>query len=210
MLCRSIHFESPKAQIVQQKVTEFHKSLDTFRINQEAKLRELVYPFVKYAKANNITTSIESYYLWKKFFVNNPNYNLVHDIEEHFGTSFSVYLSSLRANNFEYSEIAKQVFSPLFHINNHTNYSVIDIHTDYLTSMCSKRVPELHSYLSQRKRTNFTGDKFNAEPYDERHEEFNKRGLNLFNIRSVEDFEKAFLLVDEYTAMRGMCFDYEC
>ena len=60
-LCKSVHFESPKAQIVQQKVTDFHKSLDTFRISYEAKLRELAYPFVQYAIEHNVSTSIESY-----------------------------------------------------------------------------------------------------------------------------------------------------
>ena len=205
-LCRSIHFESPKAQYVQQKVKDFHKSMDTLRISQEAKLRELAYPFVKYARAKKVTTSIDSYYMWKKFFVTNPNYKLVHDIEEIYGTSLSLYHSSLRANNFEYSEMAKKVFSPLFHVNNNINYSVMDIHTEYLTTVCSRDVPELHDYLALRKSTNFTGDKFNAEPYDERHEEFNKRGLNMFNIRSIEDFQKAFLLVDEYSEMKDNCF----
>ena len=47
--------------------------------------------------------------------------------------------------------------------------------------------------------TNIIGDPFNAEPYDKRHEEYNKRGLNLFNVKTVEDFEKAFLLVDEFS-----------
>ena len=191
-LCKSIHFESPKAQYVQEKVKDFHKSLDTFRISQEAKLCELAYPFVKYARKNKVNTSIESYYLWKKWFVKNESYILVHDIEEVYGTSFSLYHSSIRANNFRYSEIAKQVFSPLFHVNNNSNYAVMDIHTQYLTEICSKRVPDLHEYLSLRKGTNFTGEKFNSEPYDERHEEYNKRGLNMFNIKSIEDFEKLF------------------
>ena len=53
-LVKAIHFESPKAQFVQLKVTDYRSSLDTFRIIREAKLRELVYPFVKYARQNNI------------------------------------------------------------------------------------------------------------------------------------------------------------
>ena len=206
-LCKSVHFESPKAQIVQQKVTDFHKSLDTFRISYEAKLRELAYPFVQYAIEHNVSSSIESFYMWKKFFVKNQNYNLVHDLEEIFGTSFSLYHSSLRANNFGISEIAKRTFSPLFHINNNTNYSVIDIHTDYVDMMCKTNAPELHQYLSKRKCTNNTGTEFNSEPYDERHEEFNKRGLNMFDIRNIEDFQKAFLLVDEYDNVKSACFE---
>jgi hypothetical protein len=97
-----------------------------------------------------VTTSIDSYYMWKKFFVTNPNYKLVHDIEEIYGTSLSLYHSSLRANNFEYSEMAKKVFSPLFHVNNNINYLVMDIHTEYLTTVCSRDVPELHDYLASQ------------------------------------------------------------
>ena len=117
-LCKAINFESPKAQIVQEKVKDFHKSLDTFRISQEAKICELVYPYVKYAMEHNIPTSVESYYTWKKFFVKNENYHLVQDIEELYGTSFSLFHSSLHANNFESAQLAKRAFSPLFHINN--------------------------------------------------------------------------------------------
>ena len=70
---------------------------------------------------------------------------------------------------------------------------------------CLKSVPELHAYLANRKSTAIT-DPFNAEPYDERHEEYNKRGLNLFNIKTVEDFQKAFLLVDEFSNVKDACF----
>ena len=101
--------------------------------------------------------------------------------------SFSLYHSSIRANNLRYSKIAKQFFSPLFHVNNNSNYAVMDIHTQYLTEICSKRVPDL------RKGTNFTGEKFNSEPYDERHEEYNKRGLNMFNIKTIEDLKSFFV-----------------
>ena len=37
-------------------------NLDTLRISQEAKLRELAYPFPRYARAQIVTTSIDSYY----------------------------------------------------------------------------------------------------------------------------------------------------
>ena len=117
-LCKAINFESPKAQIVQEKVKDFHKSLDTFRISQEAKICELVYPYVKYAMEHNIPTSVESYYTWKKFFVKNENYHLVQGIEELYGTSFSLFHSSLRANNSESAQLTKRAFSPIFHIIN--------------------------------------------------------------------------------------------
>ena len=72
--------------------------------------------------------------------------------------------------------------------------------------MCSKGVSELREYLAVRKCTNFTEEKFNAEPYDKQHEEFNKPGLNMFNIRNVDDFQKVFLLVDEFSTMKDICF----
>ena len=48
----------------------------------------------------------------------------------------------------------------------------------------------------------FIAGQFNTESYDERHEEFNTPGLNMFNIRNVDDFQTAFLLVDEYSTMK--------
>ena len=72
--------------------------------------------------------------------------------------------------------------------------------------MCFEKVHVLGQYMAKRMCTNFTNKNFNSEPYDERHEEFNKRGLNMFNIRSIDDFKKAFLLVDEYMAVKKTCF----
>ena len=60
-LVKSIHFESPKALFSQQKVTDFRKSLDTFRIARTAKLRELVTPFVRYAKENKLDINVPAY-----------------------------------------------------------------------------------------------------------------------------------------------------
>ena len=70
-LVKSIHFETPKALFMQEKVTDFRKSLDTLRIVRAAKLRELVTPFVRYAKENSLDINVSSFLLWKKFFVHN-------------------------------------------------------------------------------------------------------------------------------------------
>ena len=39
-LCKSIHFETPKALFMQEKVTDFRKCLDTYRAVRDSKLRE--------------------------------------------------------------------------------------------------------------------------------------------------------------------------
>ena len=82
----------------------------------------------------------------------------------------------------------------------------MDNHIDYTDLKYSKSVPELHEYLANRKSTHIIVDPFDAELYDERHEEYNKRGLNLLNIKIVEDFQKAFLLVDEFSNVKDACF----
>ena len=163
-LVKSIHFESPKAQFVQLKVTDYKSSLDTFRISREAKLRELVYPFVKYARQNNIKRSLEMFLRWKKFHAKSDKYNLIYEIEEVYGTSFWLYQAALRANNEQMSELAKNKFSPLFHTNRHPNYSKIDIHSDYLTESCKTKATQLYEYLKLRKNTNFTKKKFLLNP----------------------------------------------
>ena len=57
------------AKFVQLKVTDYRLSLDTFRIRREAKLFELVYPFVKYARQNNIKISLEMFFNVEKSFM---------------------------------------------------------------------------------------------------------------------------------------------
>ena len=209
-LCKSIYFETPKAQFCQAKVTDFRKSKDTRHTVRKAKLRELVTPYVKYSKENKLKVDVESYLVWKNIFVESPTYNAIFEIEKYYGTSFLLFHAALRANNFELANIAKKVFSPLFHINRHPNYSVMDIHCDYVDQKLAESSQTLRTYLNERKCSNFTGKPYASEPHDERHEEFNKRGLNMQNIKTAEDFQQSFQLVDHYIQMKESCFeDYD-
>ena len=209
-LCKSIHFETPKALFMQEKVTDFRKSKDTCRTARTAKLRELVTPYVKYSKSNNLEINVKAYLLWKKFFVSCKVYESIFQIEKVYGTSFLLFHSAIRANNFKIANIAKKLFSPLFHVNRHPNYAVMDIHTDYLEEKLRDNVPKLKTYLDTRKCSNFSQKPYASEPHDERHEEYNKRGLNMQNVRTVEDFKQSFQLVDHYVEMKESCFkDYD-
>lgn len=147
------------------------------------------------------------YFLWKKFNVKSEKYNLIFQIEKEYGTSFWLYQAALRANNEHMSEIAKKKFSPLFHINRNPNYSKMDIHSDYLTASCKAKASNLHEYLKLRKNTNFTKEKFSAEPHDKRHEEFNKRGVNMQNVKFFEHFKQSFQLIDKYSEVKEICFE---
>jgi hypothetical protein len=51
------------------KVTDFRKSLDTHRAVRTAKVRELVTPFMKYAKELNIKVERQNFLMWKNFHV---------------------------------------------------------------------------------------------------------------------------------------------
>ena len=209
-LVKSIHFETPKALFMQEKVTDFRKSLDTYRTARTAKLRELVTPYVKYSKENNLEISVKAFFLWKKFFVCSDTYESIFQIEKFYGTSFLLFHASLRANNFKLVKIAKKIFSPLFHINRHPNYAIMDIHTDYLENTLTKEAPELDEYMSLRRTSNFKSEPYASEPHDERHEEFNKRGLNMQRIKTADDFKQSFQLVDHYTEIKNSCFeDYD-
>ena len=86
----------------------------------------------------------------------------------------------------------------------------MDIHIDYLDHTMALNAPELKNYLDQRKSTNFSRQNYAGEPHDERHEEFNKRGLNMQNVKSAEDFKQSFQLVDHYIKRKESCFeDYD-
>ena len=146
-LVKSIHFETPKALFMQEKVTDFRKSYDTYRTSRTAKLREFVLPYVKYAVANDQELSVKSFLVWKKFFVKSKIYNTIFEIEKYFGTSFLIFHASLRANNYRLASMAKKIGSALFHINGHPNYSIMDIHTEYLDKKLSEKAPELKDFL---------------------------------------------------------------
>ena len=49
-IAKFAQFVSPKAQLVMHKVSDFHKSTDLFLASRTAKLREMLYPFVKFCK----------------------------------------------------------------------------------------------------------------------------------------------------------------
>ena len=87
-LCKAIHFETEKALFMQLKVTDFRKSLDTRRTVRTAKVRELVTPFVKYAKELDIKVDRQNFLMWKNFHVKSDSYYTVFDIEKYFVTSF--------------------------------------------------------------------------------------------------------------------------
>ena len=139
-LCKMIHFDSPKAQLVQYKVVDFHKSWDTCQASRQAKCLELAYPFVKHAKVEGIPVTMQNFYRWKDWLVNSETYNMVYDIESYFGTCLWMFQAAVRANNYDMAVTARRLFSGLFHINNNPNYSVIDIHYDYLMTVCQKNV----------------------------------------------------------------------
>ena len=56
---------------------------------------------------------------------------------------------------------------------------------------------EMYEYLKMRRFTNNTGRLYRYEPHDERHEEFNKRGLNFQNNKASEAFATSFAVVEQ-------------
>ena len=83
----------------------------------------------------------------------------------------------------------------------------MDIHTDYIEQNMSLNAPELKDYLQDKCCSNLTRQPYASEPHDERHEEFNKRGLNMQTVKTVADFKQSFQLVDHYNDMKNSCFD---
>ena len=81
----------------------------------------------------------------------------------------------------------------------------MDIQTEYQDRLMKKKVPGLSEYLSTRKCNNKTGKPYSAEPLDKRHEEFNRRGLNLQIVRSLDDFTQNFKICDVYLDMKEAC-----
>ena len=83
----------------------------------------------------------------------------------------------------------------------------MDIHTDYVEETMSRSAPDLKKYLNDKRCSNLTEKAYASEPHDERHEEYNKRGLRMQQVRTVENFQQSFALVDHYTEMKESCFE---
>ena len=181
-----------------EKGTDFRKSFDFIRSVRKARIQELLIPYVMYAAQRNLEVSVDNYNQWMKGNVKCETYKSVHSIEKYFGTSLLMYLSAMRANNYSIIRVSKRIFSSLFHVNNHPNYAQIDVWTDYQDEKMISKNPEIYEYLSERRFTNKTGQEYRFEPHDERHEEYNKAGLNFQNNRSTESFATSFAVIKSY------------
>ena len=64
-------FLSPKAQLVQSKVTDLHKGWDTFIAQRNAILREIVKHFLAYTAKKGVEANSENFEKWEKTEVKN-------------------------------------------------------------------------------------------------------------------------------------------
>ena len=121
-LCKAINFETPKALFMQEK-----------------EIQTIGYTLCQ--------IYVKSFLLWN-FFVCEISYlEAIFEFEKNYGTSFLLFHAAIRAKNVKLANIAKRSFSPLFYVNIHPNYSVMDIHTDYVEQLISVNAPELKNYL---------------------------------------------------------------
>lgn len=77
------------------------------------------------------------------------------------------------------------------------------MYTQYLELKMQKNNPELADYLRTRLFCNKTRKPYKSEPYDELHEEFNRRGMRFQNNKTEEEFANSFTIVNEYHEMRN-------
>ena len=206
-LCRSMGFKSPKAQLLQQKVQDMHKSWDTFKIVRESVVKEAVKLFIDYAEPAQIQTTPENFENWIENEVKNPNLKLVIQIQKYFGTSLWLFRAGQRANYFKLYRAALRVFAGLFHINGNLHYSAIEVYDDYLMTSLEEKNEELFDHLQTRLCTNIKQKPFCAQSHDARHEESNKLAQNMFPGKDLDELELAFTIVDDIYALRKQVFD---
>ena len=182
--------------------TDFRKSMDFIICARKAKIRELLAPFVKYAKSEKIPITVNNYQRWMKENVTSKTYLSTLNIERIFGTAVLLFRSSYRANNLRVLTAAKNVFSSLFHINRNSMYLILDMWSQYFEMKMERSRPELHKYLETRLFCNSSGKPYRAEPYDEKHEEFNRKGMRFQNNKTEEEFANSFTIVNDYVELR--------
>ena len=201
-LCKALGFLSPKAQLVQAKVTDMHKGWDTFMSQRFAILREIVKLFVDHASRTGIEANSESFEVWEKN-IKNDNLRLVIQLQKYFGTGLWLYRAGTRSNHYKITRAGIRVFSGLFHINGNLNYSVIELYDDYMMTSMEKKNPDLFNHFYTRMVTNLNNEEYCSESHDARHEEANKRAQNLLSGKDLEEFDLAFTIVDDLEEMRS-------
>ena len=70
-----------------------------------------------------------------------------------------------------------------------------------------KENPGLYDYLKVRRFTNKSGKDFGFEPHDERHEEYNKRGMSFGPNKSLDEMKTSFAVCDMYHQLRDSVFE---
>ena len=208
-LCRSIGFKSPKAQLLQQKVQDMHKSWDTFNTVREAIVKEIVKLFVDFATDKQLDANAENFETWANTEVKNPDLKLMIEVQKYFGTSLWLYRAGQRANHFKLSRAGIRVFSGLFHINGNLHYSAIEAFDDYLMTSLENKNQELFNHIVTRLCTNLKKEPFTAQSHDARHEESNKLAQNMFQGKDLEELQMAFTIVDDVYKLRKKVFT-EC
>ncbi len=205
-LCKAVNLSSPKAMVMIEKGTDFRKSMDFIMSARKAKLREMLYPFVKYCKTENVVTTVSNFLRWVKEKVKSKTFLSAMNIEHIFGTSLLLFRSSYRANNLKVLRACKSIFSRLFHINNNTMYMVLDMWSQYHDLKMQKNNPEMYNYLQTRLFCNKSGRPYHSEGMDEFHEEFNRKGMRFQQNRDEESFAKSFIILNDYAEMRDAMF----
>ena len=202
-LCKALGFLSPKAQLVQAKVTDMHKGWDTFITQRLAILREIAKLFIEYSDTKGIEANAENFEVWEKVEVKNENLKIMIQIQKYFGTAIWMYRAGTRSNHYKITRAGIRVFSGLLHINGNHNYSIIELYDDYLMTSMEKRNPDLFQHFLTRMVTNLNEEPYCSESHDARHEEANKRAQNLLSGRDLEEFDLAFTIVDDLEELRS-------
>ena len=114
---RSLGFQSPKAQLLQEKVQDMHKCWDTFLIIRDSVIKEIAKLFVEFSELKNIDATAENFEFWVENYVENENIKLLVQIQKYFGSSLWLYRAGQRANYFKLYTAGARLFSGLFHIN---------------------------------------------------------------------------------------------
>ena len=206
-LCRAIGFVSPKAQLVQSKVTDMHKGWDTFMAQRNAMLREFAKIFLDYASKNGVEATSENFEEWERTVLKNKKLKMLIQIQKYFGTSLWLYRAGTRSNHFKLSRAGIRVFAGLFHINGNHNYSIIELYDDYLMTSMEQKNPELFQHFLTRMVTNLKREPFCSESHDARHEEANKRAQNMLSGKDLDEFDLAFRIVDDLDGLKSKYFE---
>ena len=159
-LAKLMGFKSENAQRAAKHATDNHKTWSLLQIAYEALLDELLVPYVRLCRDQDLNPTPQGFLKFAMTDASNPNYVYIAMMVLTYLQSIVNFRAGLRCGDIETIVAAKAVFAPLFHVRNHPKYRDIEM-TEAIQRQC---IPdELRQFYNETESVSLTGKHANGK-----------------------------------------------